>query len=229
MEIEIRRAILADIDAIAEIIRLAFDDDIDKQRVKYLMTVSHNLIYVATRAGQVVGFVENFVTVSETDDMRLELDLLAVHPDARGQGIGKKLIEVSIQMAKRLGVDYLRALIASYNDVMRRACRRMGLEQSQELYGLYVRSRQQPSGVLADKPEFHLIWVENLTYSGAWLEGQITQQSITNADDVARSYHGDILGAVVDKADSQTINLLLDNQFEHINDYHRWTLNLATD
>lgn len=229
MEIEIRRAILADIDAIGEIIQLAFDDDIDKRRVKYLMTVSHNYIYVATLDNQVIGFVENFVTISQTNDIRLELDLLAVHPDARGQGIGKKLIEVSIQKAKQLGVDYLRALIVSHNDVMRRACQRLGLEQSQELSGLYVRSRQQPSGTLADTPEFHLIWVENLTYSGAWLEGELTQRSITNADDVARFYHGDILGAVVDKADLQTINLLLDNQFEHINDYHRWILNLAAD
>ena len=40
MSIEIRPAIIHDIEAIAEIIKLAFDDNLDKKRVEQLLTLS---------------------------------------------------------------------------------------------------------------------------------------------------------------------------------------------
>jgi N-acetylglutamate synthase-like GNAT family acetyltransferase len=229
MSVEIRRGTIHDIDAIAEIIKLAFDDIVDKERVKQLLTLSHNYVCVAVQSGVVVGFVENFMTVSQDNHIRLELDLLAVHPMARGQGIGKRLIQTSIDKAKQLGVDCLRALIASENRIMQHACKRQDLIQSQDEYGLYVISPQDISEHITETLQAHLILIETLTYTGIWLEGDITASAVDNANVIVKQNQYDIIGAVVNKTHAQTIELLADNQFVHVNDYHHWTLNLKSD
>ena len=229
MGIEIRRATIHDIDAIGEIIKLAFNDSVDAERVKQLLTLSHNYVYVAVKSDIVVGFVENFLTVSHDYQIRLELDLLAVHPDARGQGIGKKLIEASIDLASQLNVVCIRALIATGNEVMQKACKRMTLTPSHNEFGLFVKSPQQVLYPIIETPNAHLIQVETLTYKGIWLEGDITASSLNNAHLIAIKKQCDILGAVVDKANNQTIDLLTERQFTHINEYRRWTINLKID
>ncbi len=229
MGIEIRRATIRDIDAIAEIIKLAFDDNLNIERVKQLLTLSHNYVYVAVKSDVVVGFVENFLTVSQDKRIRLELDLLAVHPDTRGQGIGKKLINTSIDLAQGLGVFCLRALIATENGVMQKACKRLDLTPSHNEFGLYVKPTQKVLHPITETPNSHLIRVETLTYKGIWLEGDITASSLDNSHLIAKENQCDILGAVVDKVDTSIIDLLIKSQFTHIDDYHRWTLNLKSD
>ena len=229
MEIEIRPATIQDIDAIAENIKLAFSDEIDKKRVEHLLTLSHNFIYVAVKSGSVVGFVENFVTVSQDYRSRLELDLLAVYPSTRGQGIGKKLIEASIQLASQLNVYCLRALIASRNGVMQQACTAMNLIPSNEEFRLYIKSPEQITQAIVETPKAHLIQVETLSYRGIWLEGDISEQVLDNAHLIALVNDCDILGAVVDKTNMTTMDLLAEKQFIHVNDYRRWTLNLKSD
>lgn len=229
MEIEIRRATIHDIDPIAKIIQLAFDDNVGIERVKQLLTLSHNYVFVAVEADSIVGFVENFLTVSQENNIRLELDLLAVHPDARGQGIGKKLIETSIDLAQTLGVYCLRALIATENGVMQKACKRMNLTQSPNEFSLFVKPVEQVLRPIIGISPAHLIRVETLTYKGIWLEGDITSTAIDNAHLIAIDNQCDILGAVVDKADTLIIDLLLESQFTQINDYHRWTFNSKND
>jgi len=229
METEIRRATPHDIKSIAEIIRLAFDDIVDIERVSQLLTFSHNFVYVAVQLGTVVGFVENFVTVSQDKQIRLELDLLAVHPNARGQGIGKKLIEASIMLSMQLGVDCLRALIATENRVMQGACQRMNLIPSKSEFSLYVKSPEKIVQPIIEAPAAHLIRVETLTYKGIWLEGHITESVVNNAHLIGLANQCDILGTVVDKTDTATINLLTKKQFIHINDYRRWIFNLKSD
>lgn len=229
MEVKIRHGTIHDIDAIAEIIKLAFGDIVDKERIKQLLTISHNTVYVAVQSEIVVGFVENFVTVSQDNDIRLDLDLLAVHPDARGQGIGKKLIEASINLARQLNVSYLRALIASENRVMQKACKRMNLTPSVDEYGLYVLSPLNIFEHIKETPKAHLIRIETLTYTGIWLEGDITASAVDNATVIVKQNQYDIIGAVVNKTHTRTIELLTEYQFVHVNDYHHWMLNLKND
>lgn len=229
MEIEIRRATIRDIDDIGEIIKLAFDDIVDVERIKRLLTLSHNYVYVAMQSDVVVGFVENFLTVSQGNQIRLELDLLAVHPNARGQGIGKKLIETSINLAQELSVYCLRALIATENGVMQKACKRLNLTPSPNEFSLFVKSSQQALHPITETPNAHLIHVETLTYSGIWLEGDISSSTLDNAHSIAIKNQYDLLGAVVDKADTATTKLLVESQFTLINDYHRWMFNLRND
>lgn len=152
-----------------------------------------------------------------------------MHPNVRGHGIGKKLIEVSINKARELGVSCLRALIASDNEVMQQACKRMNLIPSPNEYGLYIKSPQQILQPIVVTPKAHLIRVDTLTYDGLWLEGEITASAIDNAHSIANPYQCDIMGAVVSKSNMQMIELLTERQFIHIDDYHRWTLTLKND
>lgn len=225
MEIEIRIATLDDVSVIAEIIKLAFGETPDINRISHQILLHQGSIYVAVLNNCVIGFVENFVTTSYDSKLRLELDLLAVHPDAQGQGIGRRLIEASIQLAIELKVNHIRALIAFDNHPMRHLCSSYGLQESIDLKGLYVAQTIETAKKLVEQPEAHLIRVDTLTYSGIWLEGEITQNAIDNGLSTAYQYQCDIVGIVTPKSDS-IIQLLNDNQLSHVNDYHHWILNL---
>ena len=229
MSDEIRRGTIRDVDAIAEIINLSFGDDIDRERVSHLLILSHNDIYVAELSGKMVGFVENFITISQDNRVRLELDLLAVHPSARGRGIGKILVQASMLRASELGVNCLRALVAYDNHVMQQVCKQRNMTQSEDEYGLYVRAPQATPPALVEVAKSHLIRVDTLTYRGIWLEGDITRSAITNADIIGTQNQCDILGAVVPLTDTDVIRMLDENHFEHVNNYYRWSLNLRSD
>ncbi len=70
-----------------------------------LSEVYENLqqFFVATQGGKVVGSCALYVTWSGL----AEVKALAVHPDFQGLGLGKRLLQTTIQEAKRLGVDTL--------------------------------------------------------------------------------------------------------------------------
>lgn len=225
MEIEIRLATLYDVSRIAEIIELAFDETPDLNRISHQVLLHQGSIYVAVQNNRVIGFVENFVTTSHDSKLRLELDLLAVHPDAQGQGIGRRLIEASIQLARELKVNYIRALIAFDNHPMRYLCSSYRLLESMDIKGLYIAQTTEIAKQLVHQPDSNLIRVDTLTYSGIWQEGEITQNAINNAQSTALQYRCDVVGIVTPKSNS-IIQLLNDNQFSHVNDYHHWILNL---
>lgn len=229
MKIEIRSAQVDDANAIQDIIQLSFDNQVDIEQIQRLLVLNNNFTYVAIKSGDVLGFIDNFVTVSQDNRLRLELDLLAVHPEARGQGIAKRLIEKSINQARNLSVHEIRALVASQNGVMQRVCNRLGLVQLSNDLALYVVSPRRILDTVEHVEHSHLIQVNTLTYSGIWLENVITSSVIQNADIVGHSLRVDTIGAVVSKTDSMTIALLKEKNFIHVGDYHWWSLNLAND
>ncbi len=63
----------------------------------YLLN-NNSRYYSAKRMGRVVGFIAVW-----NEKERLHIVNIAVHPDYRRKGIGKRLIEFAIQLAKREG------------------------------------------------------------------------------------------------------------------------------
>src|SRR5205823_4835341 len=59
--------------------------------------------FVVVQGSRVVGCCALYVTWSGL----AEVKALAVHPDFQGKGLGKKLLETTIDEAKKLGVDTL--------------------------------------------------------------------------------------------------------------------------
>lgn len=230
MNIEIRPATVKDVWEIAEINRLTFSDEIDLKHLKILQLLSNNHTFIAVDNGQVVGFVDNFLTISQDNQIRLELDLLAVRPDYRVQGIGRRLIEKSLILAEQLKVSQVRALIAEKNVAMHHLCMDNGLVQSDKLHELRVKPAQKlkfTDGLQLSNG--YLIRVDTLTYKGIWIEDELTQSAIDNSAFIVSNCDLDIIGVVVPTDDTKAIELLAQNDFDFIDNYHQWTLNLRND
>jgi|GEM_PF-947613 len=229
MDVIIRPATIDDATAIAKIIHMAFDEEVDQDRVINQIMISNTIIDVAVCEGQVVGFVENFVTRSIDNQLRLELDLLAVHPDFHGQGVGRKLIVWSVEFARALTVHQIRALIATTNSSMRHLCADIGMAKDEYESGLFTWSCDEKAfNIIADITS-HLIRVNTLTYDGIWLEGMLSQSAIENAQNMTIRQTLDVVGVVYPIQSKAGVQLLHDNSFVHIKNFHRWTLNLQND
>jgi len=92
--------------------------------------------WLAVSEGQVVGFAVAFVTAGLTTPC-WEIDLLAVHPDWSGRGLGTRLIRTAsahgVEAAKRA-----RGLVASDNPASVRAFTRAGFHASEKAYKLLI-------------------------------------------------------------------------------------------
>lgn len=228
MPITIRPAIVQDAPSIAEIIKLAFGEDASSQQIQTCIEQKSFWTYVSVSDNIVTGFVFGFMTTSIDGKQRRELDLLAVHPDYQGQGIGKKLIEHFTE--DKTEADCIRALIAVGNTRMEKALTRLGYSTDNQVCGLYISSQSIPKidvEACYSTPEksasidSHLIPVVTMTYNGIWLEGKITKQAI-EATLGSKKQENDIVGAVVPISAESANNALKLANFDFIKQYRRW-------
>ena len=204
---------------------LAANVDVDSPGVARVLDAGNTL--VATADGKVVGFVSNFATGDELGRRRFELDLLGVAQAWRGRGIGARLVDCSLRVARASGASTARALVRRDNKPMQRICRRRGLERSARSYQLYVSRAKTPARNCGRHTKARIIAVDTLTYSGYWLEGELSQCAVSVARHLLGAGDGrSLLGAVVPAADRATIELLRANSFERVGDFDWWTLNL---
>lgn len=118
----------------------------------------------------IVGLIDNFLTVTPAGLRRWELDLLAVHPDYRGQGVGKKLVETSTQAAYEIKADLVRALVRVNNTPCHRTLAGCNYKEDEHVRILYVCS--ESSGPVRRLPSnVDMMPVQTCTYRGHWLEG----------------------------------------------------------
>lgn len=229
MNFEIRRAKIAQADDLTAIINTIFEDKIDPERLRLIFCDSHNFTYIAESEGKIVGFVDNFLTVSHDTKLRLELDLLGIHPDYRGQGIGRKLIKTSIDLSKNLRVSLIRALVASSNTVMQHTCQSLDFSKQPHDILLYVKQPANSTGTVPQSSSGHLISVQTLTYSGVWIEGEVSPEAIERANTLACHIGGITVGTLIDVSDVRQRALLKDFGFEEIAQYNWWSMDLESD
>ena len=218
MSIVIRPTTIDDAPQISEIIHLAFGEKSAVSQISSCVK-NGNTSFVAEKAGQVVGFVDGFATLSAEEEKRRELDLLAVHPDCQGQGIGTKLIECYTNVD--IPADYIRALIAVGNIRMEKALTRFGYIPKANACALYVSTSAVDEIEFETSSYSHFVSVATYTYNGIWLEGQISQQAIDNALS-AKHKEQDVVGAVVPVMDLDAVGLLQSNNFMLIKLYRYW-------
>ena len=96
----IRRASLADLDAIAEIETLSFTVPWTKDSFTAAFESEYMTLFAAEKDGQVVGFGCVSVLAPEC-----EIPNIAVHPNERGSGIGGKLFTAMLQYAGEKGAN----------------------------------------------------------------------------------------------------------------------------
>jgi len=221
MPVSIRHATVQDAPSIAEIIKLAFEEDASIPQIETCISKLDFHTCVADSDSKVIGFVFGFPTISIDGEKRIELDLQAVHPDYHGQGAGKKLINHFTQNVT--DTDFIRVLVAAGNTRMEKALTRHGYSTDDILCGLYVSSESvEKSGIPENS---HPIPVTTMTYNGIWLEGNVTGVTISAAFKQRQS-DDDIVGAVVAEQDTSAIEALYSSGFTFINHYRRWTVTL---
>lgn len=219
--VQIRKVTPLDATAIARIITEVFEDSVHSETIQKLIEETDRTTFVADDNGLVVGFVDGFVTHSQTNVTRAELDLLAVLPRYRGQGIAKTLVQAFSQVYPK---HLIRALVATNNASMHRIMLSLGYQQDFVVSGLYIANNLPPTTDPKIVSQGHTIPVQTFTYAGIWLEGDISSESIQESFGVANETGVDLVGVVCDRIDEDGIALLLESQFVHIRDFHWWTL-----
>jgi ribosomal-protein-alanine N-acetyltransferase len=107
---------LSDARAIIEIDRATFSDcPYSAEQIVALEADAGQYAWVAQAEAGIVGYVSAFVTQSLAGG-RWEVDELAVHPEAQGQGIGTALVARALEVgARQAGLCEARALVAVDN------------------------------------------------------------------------------------------------------------------
>jgi ribosomal protein S18 acetylase RimI-like enzyme len=112
---------LGDAQGILSVERSAFNESpYTPQQIIQLLSRPEHRAWVAEAEGKVVGFASAFSTRT-LDAHNWEIDLLAIDPAHRGQGIATALIRRAAADAPEDGIDRVRAVVAAENRASRRA------------------------------------------------------------------------------------------------------------
>lgn len=95
----IRSAVISDVEDIHQATILYSDKKIILPRSKYSLYSHLQCLYVAYKDDKFAGTAGLHVL----DEQLVEIRSLVIHPDFQGHGIGRKIVEHTIQEAKRLG------------------------------------------------------------------------------------------------------------------------------
>ncbi len=108
----IRRMMLADVDQVAAIERATFSAPWSKASFAREMTTNKVARYlVAEEQGRVIGFAGVHIILEEG-----HVTNIALTPEHRGKGLGKRLTLALMQYAANLGVDYLTLEVRCSNE-----------------------------------------------------------------------------------------------------------------
>lgn len=196
------------------------DTNVSIERIRQVISLPSHDTHTVTVGSRVAGFVNGFMTQSAAGILRWELDLLAVHPEFRGRGLGQVLLIRSVGSGFERGAAYSRALIRVGNNPSEKAFAHSGYQRLSETCGLYISTA---TGDPQDPPEgLHLIHVETLTYKGVWLEGVLTPQAFAYSQAVRHRDDLDAAGAVISLSEAQAIENCLAAGFTHSGNYFWW-------
>lgn len=217
MPITIRRALPQDAQAIAELIAAAFHEEANPTHIQSLIEGGEHLTFVAEDE-QIVGFIDGFYTYMPHKIRRMELDLLAVHPEHSGKGIGKALINTFGESNEH--AQKIRVLVAVTNIPMQRAMQNTGYQLQEPAMSLYVASE--------GKAEAHthearwLIDIKTFTYTGIWIEGNISKEIIEAAHARRELRRLEVVGAVIPSDAHRQIKTLQASGFKSTKEFQWW-------
>jgi GNAT superfamily N-acetyltransferase len=106
--IALRRAVLADIPAIADLVtQLGYPTgaDVMESRLRRMLSLSHHTVVVAEGSGEVVGVAGACVDHGVELDAYGRITALAVDAKRRGRGVGKLLVEHVERWCRERGAD----------------------------------------------------------------------------------------------------------------------------
>ncbi len=217
MNLALRTALPADA---AGIVRVALDvwpdEPLDEGIVGRLIGEGRRATRVVELEGEIVGFVDGFLTETALGEPRWEVDLLAVSPQAQGRGVGKMLVRASLDAARDAGACIARGLIRVDNIASERVFASNGFERDETSSQLWVGSGLE---FATDAHGMHVVRVSTFLYHGLWLErvnaaGLRMLRPCTSTGAV---------GAVIPSTENDSISAAADAGLSHAADYRFWT------
>lgn len=196
------------------------DEESDTGLILEVLDSPEHITIVAEHTGQIVGFVDGFVTYSETA-CRWEVDLLAVDPTFRGSRLGERLVRSSCTAGYGQGADYCRALIQVSNIASQKTFQRCGFFPEQRLNRLYVANAFSGSDEKAVPASF-ILRVNTMNYRGVWLESQFAKKDLMAARAFLSEEGIQIAGAVIPIDWKESCNAAEALGFQLIGIYQYW-------
>lgn len=222
-KMQFRTAQIGDEKAIQRLKECVWPDETTRsERIRSVLNDPQHHTTAAVVDEDTVGFVDSFLTVSATGILRWEVDLLAVHPEYRRQGIATRLIERSIQTGLERGAELARGLVQVDNTSSQRAFARNAFTTDGIVCHLYVAfsSVAQPS--VQPSAQLHIVDVNTMNYAGIWLEDCYLPEAFVAAIERLAHNKVDVAGAVIPSNEPGTIEAAWNAGFEFIGHYHWW-------
>jgi GNAT superfamily N-acetyltransferase len=220
---DIRAALPGDVATIAAVHTAVWPEE--RARPDYILRCIENSEYavlVAASDGKVVGFVDGFRTLAQDGTLRWEIDLLAVHPDHQGMGIGASLVNASFESGKERGADIARALVHVENIGSQRTFAGCGFVRQDAVCRLCVAQPSDTTVEAENAHDLHLVQVQTFSYRGLWLEGTLNAATL-KAGMVECARQGlDLAGAVIPLGQQDALSAAEQLGFEQIGDYEWW-------
>ena len=196
-----------------------------EEQLRLGLLVTGQLTLVAWQGDEAVGFAAAFPTVTANGQRRWELDLLGVHPAARGQRLGTQLIEAMLRQLPHQPGEPIRALIAVNNIASQTAFRRAGFRQEQTEMALYnydlgPAGQTSPAVIPA-----HLVPVQTLNYSGYWLEEIAEASALSLATGLPASQNATLVGALLARDRPDLHTTARQAGYALMGNYHWWQQN----
>ena len=224
MKTHLRTARPEDVDNITTIKRLAWpDENCDPTQIEVVLAAPTHQTHVIEIEGQMVGFVDGFLTRDAAGLARWEVDLLAVHPDYRGRGLGSRLVTANTQAGTQTGASRVRSLIHVENHASAGAFTRSRFKPQPGEATLVVLG--QGAGSTShirplEKP--YLVPVSTINYTGLWQESHFTPQGFAAACLALKECGRDLVGAIIPSENSAALTAAAAAGYEPIGNYRWW-------
>jgi len=147
---DVRAAMTADAAAVESVAAAAWDHDYpavlnrerpgeaardwyDAEKLRRDIEDPAHVVRVAERGDRIVGFVHAFAAATDTED-RSEGSILRlyVHPDAREEGVGSRLLDATREALAERGCDRVRAMVLAANEAGRAFYEACGFAETDE-------------------------------------------------------------------------------------------------
>jgi GNAT superfamily N-acetyltransferase len=226
---EIRLATLHDTLQIAGVKAAGWPDEkTNLDLVAGVLRSGDHVTQIAIQDEEIVGFINGFSTRSQSNVLRWEVDLLAVHPLYRQRGLAQLLIAASTESGRQRGASFARALIHVDNVASQRAFAGCGYTVESQVCLLVVCPTDFDAlgHAASQPPSLYLIQVMTLNYRGIWLEGQVSLRGFSFAQQTARRLGLNIAGAVIPLAQAEVIYAAQEHNLNPVGYYQWWLAEL---
>ena len=218
----IRPVTVVDVDTIVDLKKAVWPkESADRFLISAALQTPSHQTFLAMAGGEPAGFTSCFLTQSRSGQWRWEVDLLAVHPTFRQQGVGSKLVAHTVTAGSATIAQQSRALIQINNTGSQKCFAKHGYQSDKTVYTLYVsaQSAQKQQGKPLDS---HFVQVNTFNYRGIWLEGVLSDGAFSAVKIARQQKKLDLVGAIIPDKQQLAQQAAVSHQFEPVAQFHWW-------